>query len=389
MASIPNQARTVLVLGGGVGGVVAASTLRKLLPRPYRIVLIDRDQRHVFQPSLLWVAVGKRKPERIQRSLENLRRKGIEVVVGDITRIDAARRGVRVNGRELSGHALIVALGAELAPELVPGLPAAGLNLYTVDGACAVRDALATFPGGQVVILTAAPAYKCPAAPYEAAMLIEAELRRRGVRRESDIHMFAAEPGPMGVAGPDVSKSVRQVVESKGIHYHPQHQVTAVDAAARRLSFADGTSAPFDLLVYVPPHRAPGVVRDAGLTSASGWVEVDRHTLETRFPGVYAIGDVTTIPLTMGKPLPKAGVFAHAEAEVVATNIANEWSGRPAHRRFEGEGQCFLETGDGRAGFGAGNFYAEPVPQVALRSPNSWWHWGKVLFEQRWLARWH
>lgn len=388
MPTIPMETHTVLVLGGGVGGVVAASRLRKLLPRSQRIVLIDRVQQQVFQPSLLWVAVGKRQPDRIQRPLARLRRKGIDVVIGDLTRIDAARCSVQVNGQELRGDAMIIALGAELAPEMVPGLAAAGHDLYTIDGARNARDAIGAFTGGHVVILTAAPAYKCPAAPYEAAMLIEAELRRRGVRRDSEVHIYAAEPGPMGVAGPDVSKAVRQVVESKGIHYRPEHQVTAVDPAARRLSFLDGSSAPFDILLYVPPHRAPGVVREAGLTSASGWIEVDRHTFETRFSGVYAIGDVTSIPLTMGKPLPKAGVFAHAAAEVVAANIANAWRGRPGHRRFDGKGQCFLETGDGRAGFGAGNFYAEPAPRITLRAPNRWWHWGKVLFEQRWLARW-
>jgi sulfide:quinone oxidoreductase len=284
---------------------------------------------------------------------------------------------------------MVIALGAELAPDLLPGLAAAGHNLYTLEGARALHGALAAFGGGEVVILTAVPAYKCPAAPYEAAMLIEAELRRRHVRQKSEVHIYAAEPGPMGVAGPDVSKAVRQVVESKGIHYHPQHQVAAVDPDARRLTFANGASASFDLLAYVPPHRAPGVVREAGLTGASGWIDVDRHTFETRFPGVYAIGDVTTVPLTMGKPLPKAGVFAHAEAHVVAANITSAWRGGPPTRSFDGQGQCFLETGDGRAGFGAGNFYAEPSPRVALRRPNRWWHLGKVVFEQRWLAGWY
>ena len=156
----------------------------------------------------------------------------------------------------------------------------------------------------------------------------------------------------------------------------------------RRLIFAHGATADFDLLLYVPPHRAPAVVRDAGLLSESGWVAADRRTFETRVAGVYAIGDVTGIPLAMGKPLPKAGVFAHAEAEVVAHNIASAWMGRGARRTFSGEGQCFVETGDGRAGLGAGNFYAEPTPQVKLYAPARRWHWGKVILERRWLKRW-
>jgi sulfide:quinone oxidoreductase len=178
------------------------------------------------------------------------------------------------------------------------------------------------------------------------------------------------------------------MVELKGIGYHPDHQVVSVDAAAQRLLFANGTRAQFDLLVYVPPHRAPAVVRQTGLAPDGGWVTVDRGTFTTRFPSVFAIGDVTSVPLPMGKPLPKAGVFAHAQAEVVAANLAADWTGGRKRRLFDGYGQCFLEIGDGRAGLGAGNFYAEPTPQVRLRGPSRWWHWGKVLFERRWLKQW-
>jgi sulfide:quinone oxidoreductase len=388
MSGSTTGAKTAIVLGGGVGGIVAANRLRGALSREHRVVLVDRESRHLFQPSLLWLATGDREPERIQRPLDRLRRKGIEVVTGEISGIDPSTRTVRADGHELVGDALIVSLGADLAPDAIPGLATAGHNLYTIEGATALRDALAGFHGGRIVVLTASPAYKCPAAPYEAAMLIEAVLRRRGIRNDVTLDLFAAEPGPMGVAGPQVSAAVRQVVESKGIGYHPEHQVTTVDPDARRLTFANGASAEFDLLVYVPPHRAPAVAHEAGLLGDTGWVPVDRSTFETRFDGVFAIGDVTTVPLSMGKPLPKAGVFAHQEAEVVAANIAHAWTGRGTRRSFDGHGQCFLETGDGRAGIGAGNFYGEPAPNVKLRRPSRWWYWGKVLFEQRWLRRW-
>jgi sulfide:quinone oxidoreductase len=380
--------RTVLVLGGGVGGVVAANRLRSRLPRGDRVVLIDRESRHLFQPSLLWLATGDRAAESIQRPLARLERKGIEVVQAEVQAIDPAKRTVTAGGRELAGDAIVVSLGAELAPETIPGLVESGSNLYSIQGAQAIRDALRSFRTGRVVVLTAAPAYKCPAAPYEAAMLIEAFLRRQSVRPQVEIDLYAAEPGPMGVAGPAVSAAVRQMVESHGIRYHPEHQVTAANPSARRLTFANGATAPFDLLVYVPPHRAPAVIRASRLAGETGWVSVDRTSFETVFPGVYAIGDVTTVPLTMGKPLPKAGVFAHRQAEVVAANLAAGWTGRGERRAFDGQGECFVETGDGRAGFGAGNFYAEPAPQVKLRGPSRWWHWGKVLFEWRWFRQW-
>ena len=382
------DSKTALVLGGGVGGLVAANRLRTVLPTHHRVVLVDRERQHLFQPSLLWLAVGDRSAGDIQRPLAQLARKGVDVRIGSIDRIDTATRTVRVDGEDLAGDAIIIALGADLAPETIPGLAEAGHNLYTLAGASAFRDALHAFTAGRIVVLTATPAYKCPAAPYEAAMLIEAALRQRGTRDRAQIDLYAAEPGPMGVTGPILSGQVRGAVESKGIGYHPEHQVTAVDAAARRLTFANGATADFDLLLYVPPHRAPAVVREAGLTAASGWVAAHRQTFETAAAGVYAIGDVTGIPLAMGKPLPKAGVFAHKQAEVVADNIASLWAGRDARRTFDGTGACFVETGDGRAGYGAGNFYAEPTPQVRFHAPARRWHWGKLWFERHWLRRW-
>jgi sulfide:quinone oxidoreductase len=380
--------KTVLILGGGVGGLVASDRLRRALPRDHRVILIERERQHLFQPSLLWVAVGDRRPEQIQRPLDRLVRKGVELVTATVETLDPSRRAVMAGGREYAGDAVIIALGAELAPETIPGLADGGHNLYSLGGATAIRDALRAFRGGRVAVLTAAPAYKCPAAPYEAAMLVEAWLRRHGRRPSTELDFYAAEPGPMGVAGPVVSSAVRQMVESHGIRYHPEHQLVSVDPGARSLSFANGTVAGYDLLSYIPPHRAPGVVRRSGLAQEGGWIGVDRATFETSVPGVYAIGDVTTIPLAMGKPLPKAGVFAHRQAEVVAANIHALWTGSGARRTFDGHGECFLETGDGRAGFGTGNFYAEPVPQIVLKGPSRMWHWGKVLFEWKWLRGW-
>lgn len=380
--------KTALILGGGVGGLVAAHRLRRALPRDHRVILIEREHQHLFQPSLLWVAVGERQTDRVQRPLDRLTRRGIEVVQATVDSIDPARRVVTAGGQEYTGDAVIVALGAELAPEIIPGLGEGGHNLYTASGAEAIHRALGSFRGGRVAVLTAAPAYKCPAAPYEAAMLVEAWLRHHGLRQSSEMDFYAAEPGPMGVAGPVVSGAVRQMVESRGIRYHPEHQVVSVDPAARQLVFANGTRAGYDLLIYIPPHRAPAVVRRSGLAPEGGWIPVNRATFETGVAGVYAIGDVTTVPLAMVKPLPKAGVFAHKQAEVVAANIAAQWTGSGAAQTFDGHGECFLETGDGRAGFGAGNFYAEPLPQISLKGPNRMWHWGKVAFEWRWLRQW-
>jgi sulfide:quinone oxidoreductase len=381
------MSRTALILGAGLGGLVAAHGLRRLLPRSDHVVLVEREERHVFPPSLLWLMVGKRDAGDFSRPCAHAVRPGIELVRGEVTAIDAAAKTVQVGDKSLRGDAIVIALGADYAPQAIPGLSEGGLCIYTLAGASAIRDALARFEGGRIAVLTATPQYKCPAAPYEAALLIDSYLRERGRRDEVTIDFYAAEPGPMMVAGAAVSAGVRAMVEARGIAYRPEHQVKSVDPAQRRIEFASGSSAQFDLLLYVPPHRAPEPVRAAGLVNDAGWIPVDRHTLATRFPDVYAVGDITVIPLKMGRPLPKAGVFAHGQAEVVARNIAAAWTGRGKPRRFEGEGACFIETGGARAGMGSGNFYAEPLPEVKLHSPGLLWHGAKVLYEKYWLYR--
>jgi sulfide:quinone oxidoreductase len=380
--------RTVLILGAGIGGISLATRLRKLLPREHRIALVDREADHVFAPSLLWLMTGDREAAQITRPLDALAARGIEVIRGEVQRIDPAARTAIVDGREIGAANLVIALGAVLAPERIPGLAEAGHNFYTLAGATALRDARLQVERGGIVLLVASMPYKCPGAPNEAVMLLEYDYRKRGLRQDVQVDMYTPEPGPMPVAGAQVSKALREMIEAKGIGYHPEHAVTSVDPAQRRIRFANGAEASYDLLAYVPPHAAPRVVQEAGLCGESGWVPVDRGTLRTKFPGVYALGDVSGIMLTsISRPLPKAGVLAHNEAEVLAHNIAAEATGRGDTRTFAGDGSCFLETGDGRAGFGSGNFFADPAPAIKLRPASAWLHWGKVAYEKYWLWR--
>jgi sulfide:quinone oxidoreductase len=380
---------TILILGGGIGGLVAAKRLRRALPQPHRVVLVEREPSFCFAPALTWLMTGDRTLQSISRPLERLVPGGIEVVRGEIEHIDAERRRVMVSGTAREGDHLVIALGAELAPELVPGLAGAGFSLYTPAGAGQLGAALARFEGGRIVVLTATPAYKCPAAPYESALLIESHLRRRGLRNRTEIAIYAAEAEPMATAGPEVAEGVRQMVESRAIAYHPGHQIVAADGAERVLRFANGATTGYDLLGFVPPHRAPGVVRASGLAPEGGWMATDRQTLLTSHDRVHAIGDVTSIPLASGRPLPKAGVFAHRQAEVVAHNIARELLGHGQPRTFDGVGECFIEAGNGRAGVGKGDFYAEPAPRVGLRAPSRRWHLAKVMIEKAWLLGWY
>jgi sulfide:quinone oxidoreductase len=379
---------TTVILGGGVGGLVTANTLRRRLDPKHRIVLVDRSPQHVFTPSFLWMMLGWREPQAISRDLGRLSRKGIEVVQEEIREIDPARRRVKTAQREIIADYLVISLGADGSPDAVPGLAEAGCNLYDLDGTLRLRDALSEFRGGRVAVLIAGLPFKCPAAPYEAAMLIEASLRRRGLRERSDVDLYTPETLPMPVAGKALGEAVKGMVEVKGVGFHPQHKLASVDPAPRELAFENGVKAGCDLLVVIPPHRCPPVVKEAGLTGETGWVPVDKASLATSDDRVFAIGDVTAIKLPVGLMLPKAGVFAHAQAEVVAHNIAAEITGQGAHRRFDGFGSCFVEMGDGVAAYAKGNFYAEPAPAMILRSPGRFWHWSKIYFEKWWLRRW-
>lgn len=376
----------VVILGGGVGGLVVANRLRKLQPAK-TITLVDKSARQHFQPSYLWVANGARNEASIARSLVNLQKKRIDFVEANIQSIDPPTKTVTLDsGTTISGReGLVISLGADLRPDLVPGLGEAGLNLYSLAGSAEIHKRLSRLRGGKIVVLTAEPLYKCPAAPYEAALLIDHWLRKRDVRGATEVAVFAAEPAPMGTAGPNVSAAVKDMLAQRSIAYYPEHKVVRVDPGAKRIHFANEHTADFDLLVFVPPHRLPQALVGSDIVGPSGWIAVDKHTLATTVAGVYAIGDNVSIPLSIGKPLPKAGIFAHAQAEVVAHNLANP----AAPKKFDGQGSCFIETGYHRAGMGSGDFYAEPSPNVRVHRPAILWHLGKVLFEKSWLYRWY
>jgi sulfide:quinone oxidoreductase len=380
--------RSILILGGGIGGQVAANRLRRLLGREHRVILVDRERTFTFSPSLLWMIVGAREPAQFSRDLGRLARKGIEVLQAEVTAIDPAARRVTTSAGEFAGDYLVIALGAELAHDAVPGWKSATINFYCLKGAELTRSALASFQGGRLCLVVATTPYKCPAAPYEAAMLIADFFTRRGMRDKVDLQIYTPEPLPMPVAGPVLGSAVRRMLEARSIGFHPNLKLEQVNSEARTMIFANGERAEFDLLLGIPPHRAPSVVRDFGLVGEAGWIPADARTFKTSYDRVYAIGDVTTIVLPVGKPLPKAGVFAHHEAEVVARNIAAEIEGKTPEHTFDGRGYCFLELGAGRAGFASGAFYAVPEPLVNMHRPGYHWHWAKILFERWWLSHW-
>jgi len=377
--------KRIVILGGGVGGLVAANELRRKLGREHRVIVVDRSGRHIFSPSLPWVMVGWRRPEGITKDLRRMVRPGVQLVQDLVLTIDPKGQKVMTETQELEYDYLLVALGADLAPEVIPGYAEAAHNFFTVDGVTKLDAALKAFQGGRVAVVVSALPYKCPAVPYEAALLLHDFFRRRGMLGRIDLKVFTPEHLPMPVAGPVLGQAVKGMLEEKGIAFHPDVQLISIDPTGE-LKFRDGTTASFDLLVAVPPHRPPKPLRGSGLTNEAGWVSVDKRTLRTNYDNIYAVGDVTSITLPNGKLLPKAGVFAHFEAKIVARQIAADILGGRSEASFDGLGYCSIEMGGGRAGFASGNFYAEPEPAVELRRPGRTWHWGRVLFERYWMG---
>ncbi len=380
--------KTVLVLGGGLGGLMAASHLRRLSSQEHRIVVVEKNETFSLCMSNLWLMTGERQTAKEgQGELSKLADLGIEWVRGDIQAIDPSAKAVRTTAGTLEGDYVTVALGAEKNPHAVPGFAESALNVYEAAGAQKVRRALEEFHSGRIVVLVARTPFSCPSAPYEAAFLIDSVLRRRGVRERTEVAVYTPEEHPMPVAGPVVGSAMVKMLEERHIEFHAEQIVMKIDPVARRLLFElEDTS--FDLLVGVPPHRVPRVVRESGLADASGWVPVDPSTVQTRHSGVFAIGDVTAIRLPNGMFLPKAGVFADGEARVVAENIAAEMAGEARVSQFNGYGFCYIEVGEGMAASGSGNFYGTQGPSVALEPPSPRFRKEKEDLERTALALW-
>jgi sulfide:quinone oxidoreductase len=374
-----------VILGGGTGGLVCASRLRRMLDREHRIVIIDRQPYYTFEPSLTWVMAGKRTLPRITRDLRDLRKKDIEVLTGEITAIDLGGRRVTYAKNEVAFDYLVVALGAEYSADAVPGLNRAW-TFYHGDGAEGMREELESFAGGRIVCCVPALPYKCPTAFYEGVFLLDSYFRKRDLRDNVEIAVYTPETSPLPEAGPEVGARIRGLLESRGIQFTGGVRTKSINHEKKLLNFHEGEPAEFDLLVSVPVHNPPYLLAKTALTLDGGWLAGDRETLQTSAPGVYAIGDCAALPIR-GGALPKAAVFAHGEAEVVARNIRAEVQGTEPIWAFGGQGAFFMETGDGKAAYIVGNYFKDPV-QVEFRGPSRIYRWAKAGVERTWLWRW-
>jgi sulfide:quinone oxidoreductase len=368
-----------LILGGGFGGLAAANTLRQLLPDKHEITVLDQSPRFHVGAGKPWVMMGERTVEQISAPRPTLLEPGIEFVQTAIRQIDVPRRCVVTAAGSYNWDYLVIALGTALRQEAVPGLEAAQ-TFYTVPGAEKLRPVLAEFTRGEIMLLIPKAPYKCPAAPYEAALLLQDYFGQRGLNAAVKLSVYTVEGTPMATAGPEMGTFIRGQLKDQGIAFYPQKQVTRVDDGAHRVEFADGTTTAYDLLICVPPHEAPEVVRTGQLTGPSGWIPVDPLTMEVKSVEgagrLFAIGDVTTVALPgrfkpdVGLVMPKAGTVAEAQGVVVGQRLAALISGRPPTATFGGTGFCYLETGKGCAVKGEGEFFALPHPVMTKQMPS-------------------
>lgn len=378
------MART-LILGGGFGGIAAATELKQLLGDEHEVVLVDRADRFSMGLRKLWELVGLATIADGSRPRDLLSAHGIRVVRGEIEAIDPAARSATVDGEALDGDDLIVALGAVPRPDLVPGLAEHGHDVWATTGVPAAARALRDFRGGRILILVAGAPYPCPPAPFECAFHVDEHLRGRGLRDRTDLAIASIQPLLMPNAGPEGSAWMASKLDERGIGYRAGVKLQRVEAG--RVVAEDG-EIPFDLLLAVPPHRVPEVVAASGLTGEHGWVSVDRGTLRTSFANVYAVGDVTLIPLANKLPLPKAGVTAELEGLHVARTIAAEVRGEREPEPFPGVASCFVELGSEVAARIDAEFFAEPMPRIAIAEPSPALGAEKRAFESERLERW-
>jgi len=330
------------VLGAGFGGLELSTRLSEEFGDELDLVLIDQGEGFVFGFSKLDVMFGRALPSAVVHPYRYLVKPGVRFVQATIRSIDPVAKRVETDAGAFEGDIMVVALGADLDPSATPGLVEGGHEFYTVPGAFALREVLPHFGGGRVVVgLTSTP-FKCPPAPSETVLLMHDYLTKRGIRDNSDISLIMPFDVPIPPS-PAASQALLAAFAERGIHWHADRLVSGLDPDRRVVLLNDGTEMPYDLFLGIPVHQVPAVVEASGLT-VDGWVRVDPLTLETVFPGVYSVGDVTSVGT------PKAGVFAEGQASVVAEQIGTRLGGMTEPATYDGHGVCYVEFGDDLVG---------------------------------------
>jgi sulfide:quinone oxidoreductase len=353
----------VVVLGAGFGGLEVTTRLSEEFGDAIDVVLIDKAEAFVFGFSKLDVMFGRSQPEQVHHAYRDLVKPGVQFVQSTIRAIDPDAMRVETDDGSFDADVLVVALGADLHPEATPGLLEGGHDFYTEANAFALQRVLTGFGGGRVIVAVTSTPFKCPPAPSETALLMHDFLTARGLRDQSEIALVMPLPVPIPPS-PDASKLLLAAFADRGIAWHAEKTVRELDPTRRVAILHDGDEMPYDLFLGVPKHAVPDVVAASGMC-VDGWVPVDPRTLQTRFPGVYAIGDVTSVGT------PKAGVFAEGQAAIAAAGIAASIRGGTEAAHYDGRGICYLEFGDDQVAKVDVTFVSGQAPHGSLEGPST------------------
>ncbi|HEX3542393.1 MAG TPA: FAD-dependent oxidoreductase [Acidimicrobiales bacterium] len=370
----------VVVLGAGFGGLELTTKLSEDFGDAADVVLIDRADGFIFGFSKLDVMFGRLEPEVVYHSYADFVKPGVRFVHADITEIDPVAKRVATTAGEFHADILVVALGADLHPEATPGLIEGGYEFYTPDGAFALRDVLANFEGGRVIVGVTSTPFKCPPAPSETSLLMHDFLTTRGLRQQSEISLVMPLPVPIPPS-PAASEAILVAFEERGINWYPNRLVRELDPARKVAVFTDGTEMPYDVFLAVPTHRVPTVVAESGMT-VDGWIPVNPLTLETSYPGVFAVGDVTSVGT------PKAGVFAERQALVAADRIAALMREEAGTAEYDGVGMCYLEFGNDKVARVTVRFLSGQAPTGTYEAPSFVLAEDKLAFGSSRVKRW-
>ena len=374
--------RHVLILGAGFGGLELATRLSETLRDAVRVTLLDRNDSFVFGYSKLELMLGRQTADDVRLHYRDIHKDGVEFRQETVTGVDPVARRVTTDASAYDADFLVVAMGADYDMAATPGLEAGGFEYYTMAGAERLRDALAEFDGGRVLVSVLGQPFKCPPAPFEGAFLLHEYFTQRGIRDSVQMTSTFPMQRPVPVTA-EVSQMFRDALDARDIEELPQHLVTSIDPATRTAQLASGETLPYDLFVGIPKHRAPDPLAEAGL-AVNGWVPVDQTNLRTQFPQVYAIGDVCTGPRTVAK----AGIFAESAALVVADDIAASLGGGESPAPYEGAGVCYAEFGDGLVSKVAVSFLGGPAAAAQRNDPSREYAAEKQEFGATRRARW-
>jgi sulfide:quinone oxidoreductase len=362
----------VVVLGGGVGGTLAANLLAKELGSDVKVTVVDPTGMHHYQPGYLYVALGQANGRWLVRDERTLLRREVDLVIEKAIRVHPDAGTVQLErGGSLDWDYLVLATGARLVHDQIPGLVEGSHEFYSLEGAQRLREALRRFDGGRVLVGVAGVPYKCPPAPVEFVFMLDEYLRKRGIRDKSEVMLLS--PLNRAFTIESASKVIQPIMERREIGLTTFFNVEEVDPSSGVVSSLEGEKAEYDLLVLVPPHKGQQIVIDSALADGPGWLPTDRHTLEVEGQDrIFAIGDATNLPIS------KSGSTAHFEAPVVASRIASLVRGTAPKENYGGRVMCFLETGNRKATVLRFDYEHPPAPP----QPNNVWHAAKWMFNR-------